>query len=355
MSIWILLASFVVPPFICSLFFRWYNKTSVFCGFFSLLTILFLAMIVLGKASASQSQWLAIPSLILIITGVLLISFGLYLLILMLLLNFRTMRKKERHSWANSLSLLFAIVLIIVGIIIPIFLQEDTPLVLVYIGQVVTLMMFFYFLHLSSFLMTLFLCNLVSPRYKQDYIIILGAGIRPDGTPTPLLANRINRAVQFYQKQKKHRNPPTLICSGGKGDDESQSEAKSMADYAITLGVPAHDLRLEEHSTNTEENMLFSKKIMEQESQGNSFRSIFSTSNYHLLRAGAYARKIGLSPNGIGAKTAWYYLPNAVLREYIAYVWLHRKIHLLILLLIILCGIGIVFFNQNPECFWGIF
>ena len=64
---------------------------------------------------------------------------------------------------------------------------------------------------------------------------------------------------------------------------------------------------------------------MDSESCGKPYKCIYATSNYHLLRAGIYARKAGLKINGIGAKTAFYFLPNAILREYIAYIYVYFK------------------------------
>lgn len=66
------------------------------------------------------------------------------------------------------------------------------------------------------------------------------------------------------------------------------------------------------------------------------YNSIFTTNNFHLFRAGLYARQAGLNSQGIGAKTAFYYWPNAMIREYVAIVVMGKKRHLII--------ISIVFF-----------
>ncbi len=58
---------------------------------------------------------------------------------------------------------------------------------------------------------------------------------------------------------------------------------------------------------------------------GGPYRAIFTSNNYHIFRAGLYAKQAGLKADGIGAKTAFYYLPNAFLREYIAILVLHKK------------------------------
>ncbi|WP_406715568.1 hypothetical protein QEU96_05925 [Trueperella pyogenes] len=47
-------------------------------------------------------------------------------------------------------------------------------------------------------------------------------------------------------------------------------------------------------------------------------RFLFVTNNYHVLRTSFYARKLGLLGEGLGAKTARYYIPTAFMREYVA-------------------------------------
>jgi len=98
-----------------------------------------------------------------------------------------------------------------------------------------------------------------------------------------------------------------------------------MKVYALEKGVSDEHIILESDSVSTLENMKFSKEIMDKDSNGNLFRCIYATNNYHVLRAGIYARAVKMKIDGIGAKTAFYYLPNAILREYIAYLYLHLK------------------------------
>jgi uncharacterized SAM-binding protein YcdF (DUF218 family) len=168
------------------------------------------------------------------------------------------------------------------------------------------------------------LCNLTRPKLNQDYIIVLGCWIK-NGEVTPILARRLDKAIWFYNKQKEAGNPPKLLLSGGKGNDESCSEAEAMKTYALEHGIPEYDLILEDMSGSTRENMIFSKEIMDAQTGGKAYNCIYATNNYHVLRAGIFAAKAGLKARGIGAATAFYYLPNAILREYIAYLYIHLK------------------------------
>ena len=64
------------------------------------------------------------------------------------------------------------------------------------------------------------------PKRDMDYMIILGCGLRSDGTPMPLLQGRIDRALWFSERQKIKKNKDMVfVCSGGQGDDEIISEA----------------------------------------------------------------------------------------------------------------------------------
>ena len=67
-------------------------------------------------------------------------------------------------------------------------------------------------------------------------------------------------------------------------------------------------------STNTLQNMEFSKKLIEQRtSEG---KVAFSTTNYHVFRGGMLAGQAGLQAEGMGSKTKWYFWPNAFVREF---------------------------------------
>lgn len=161
-------------------------------------------------------------------------------------------------------------------------------------------------------------------HYTPDYIIVLGSGLIGDRVP-PLLASRINKAVQQY---KKYHGRPLIITSGGQGSDEKVAEAYAMKKYIHEHypEIPDEAVVMEDQSTTTLENMQFSKKIII-ERFGEKARGIFVSNNYHILRAGFYARKAKLKANGVGSKTAFYYVPNAFTREFIGllemYKWRH--------------------------------
>lgn len=101
-----------------------------------------------------------------------------------------------------------------------------------------------------------------------------------------------------------------------------------MQKYAVEQGIPIEHTVQENRSVNTYQNMLFSKQIMDSLKPDGNYNSIFATNNFHLFRAGLYAKQAGLNSQGIGSKTAFYYWPNALIREYIAIVVMGKKRHI---------------------------
>jgi uncharacterized SAM-binding protein YcdF (DUF218 family) len=168
------------------------------------------------------------------------------------------------------------------------------------------------------------------PEKNKDFLIVLGCGLMPDGTPTPLLRGRLDRALVFYARQKAETGKElTFITSGGQGPDEAVSESEAMKRYLLEHGVPPERIVEEDRSTDTFENMQYSKaKIWELDPNG---KIAFSTTNYHVFRSGLFARRVKMRAVGMGAKTKWYFWPNAAVREFAGLLTKHRVKQALIL------------------------
>ena len=168
------------------------------------------------------------------------------------------------------------------------------------------------------------------PDPDKDFLIILGCGLREDGTPTPLLQGRIDRAVRFYEKQKQLTGKElTFITSGGQGDNEVISESEAMKRSLLAQGIPEERIIQEDRSQNTYENMKYSKeKIMAVNPDG---KVAFSTTNYHVFRSGLFARRVKMRAVGMGAGTKWYFWPNAAVREFVGLLTQHRLKQVLVI------------------------
>jgi uncharacterized SAM-binding protein YcdF (DUF218 family) len=154
-------------------------------------------------------------------------------------------------------------------------------------------------------------------RGDAGVVVVLGAGLKDGGEVGPLLASRLERGLSVYQALTADgAADPVLIVSGGKGADEQVSEAQAMARCLLGRGFPAGQLILEDRSRTTEENLLFSKAIMDRRRPG--ARWVIVTSSFHALRAAIIARRLGIDCQVMGAPTPGYQWPGGVLREFAA-------------------------------------
>lgn len=258
--------------------------------------------------------------------------------------NTHIMHSKEGRSVTAKLSALLGVNLLIV---VPAFVY------LLSIGSLKMPSIIFsilIFLILSDLLLSfLFACYLfyswmyqmVPVKKKIDYIIALGSGIKSEEVP-PLLKSRLDKAIEYYVK-----NPAAkIIVSGGQGADEPVSEAFAMKKYLLSQQIPETQILMEDQSTTTFENMTFSKKIIlaDWKEASHSPTVLFSTNNYHVLRGAIYARKAGLKAEGVGAPTALYFLPTALIREYIALLTLYKKFTIAIVLI----SLFVVIYSSLP-------
>ncbi|MEU2043025.1 YdcF family protein [Nocardia niwae] len=174
----------------------------------------------------------------------------------------------------------------------------------------------------TAFLLYSLCYGLLPYQRGMDAIVVHGAGL-VDGEVSPLLAARLERAIEVYRGETDDGRAPLLIASGGKGSDEEVSEAAAMAEYLIGRGVPEDRVVLEDRSGSTEENLLFTKRLLGE--RGPTTRMVLVTSNFHVLRTAILARRLHLDAEVTGARTAFYYLPSAFLREFaallVAYKW----------------------------------
>jgi uncharacterized SAM-binding protein YcdF (DUF218 family) len=302
--------------------------------FFVLLTILYVVLTVSDRHDVVR---VIVTGLAIIL--ILLIPFFFFGLIFGLIMNGRTMMKKEGKRLANLLPMFAGLGLLglfIWGIAQGSFISSP-PLAAIF-AAIITILTYFIFFFVT-FLISSFVYQYNFPRYNQDFIIVLGSGLIGDKVP-PLLASRLDKAISFYTKQLlKTGKQATIVVSGGQGENELTSEANAMRLYLLEKGIPEDYILMEDQSVNTLQNMRFSKAKMDAILP--KYKSIFTTNNFHLFRAGLYAKKAGLKSQGIGSKTAFYYMPSALMREFIAIVMMHKKLNLVIVGLILLMFLGL--------------
>jgi uncharacterized SAM-binding protein YcdF (DUF218 family) len=234
-----------------------------------------------------------------------------------LLANGITMIRRESLRPGNLLSLLAGTaVFVVIGLDIVAGRAEDVELSL--FATVANLVFGYVSFLLVSYVCYAFVYGLVARPGRSDFVIVLGAGLGPRGQVPPLLASRLDRGHAIWASLNRQASGPgpLLIVSGGKGNDEQAAEATAMAAYLTSRGFPADHLLLEDRSRNTEENLLFSRAIMDQVQPG--ARCTIVTSDFHAFRAAMIARRLGIRGQVTGARVAGYYRPSAMLREFAA-------------------------------------
>ncbi len=194
---------------------------------------------------------------------------------------------------------------------------------------------------LLSTIVSAFLATKYKPPFDKDYLIVLGCGIRKDGTLTPILKGRVDAAIRFERAQfaanGKHAK---FVPSGGQGSDEVISESEAMKRYLLEQGYPEEQIIKEDKSVNTDQNICFSReKIMADAADPETVRAGVATTNYHIFRAYILAAKYRLDAQGITAKTKWYFYPNAFLREFAGLLYAKKWFILASVLLLALCGV----------------
>ena len=190
-----------------------------------------------------------------------------------------------------------------------------------------------------SLIISTLYCNIKAathiPNYDKDFVIILGSKINADGTLTPLLKGRVDKAINFGKNQYEIANKRIIyVPSGGRGVDEVMSEANAMKNYLIQNGIDKDSIIIEDKAVNTIQNMEFSKNKIDKKKKNANI--IFSTNNYHVFRSGVIACNLGTNCEGIGSRSKWYFHTNALIREFVANLYNERKKHFLIILLLII-------------------
>ena len=278
---------------------------------------------------------------VLVVALGLLVGLGPFLVASYLVLNGITMARRESIRPGNLLSLLAGLAMFaLVGLMIFAIQRTQYEALDVFTLTTVLLSGYVSFL-LLSYVSYAFVYGRITALRGADFVVVLGSGLIGGDRVPPLLASRLERGRQVYQALvARGKNSPMLIVSGGKGADERVSEAEAMARYLIERGVPPDSVMREDQSRTTEENLTFSRGIMERFRPR--YRCIVVTSNYHVFRAAMLARRLGVNGQVTGARTAGYFWPSATLREFIAVFLGYKVVNLGICALIVVLPLAYI-------------
>jgi vancomycin permeability regulator SanA len=128
-----------------------------------------------------------------------------------------------------------------------------------------------------------------------DYILTLGCGLRPDGSPSDMLADRVTVATDVYVLSED-----AVLLMSGDNSGEHYNEVGAMREFAIKLGADGEDILSDDEGFSTYESVFRAKNEFGAE------RLIIVTQGYHLYRALYIAKRMGIDAYGVSADLREY-------------------------------------------------
>lgn len=129
----------------------------------------------------------------------------------------------------------------------------------------------------------------------EKVAIVFGAGLQRDGSPSPILRDRVETAAQLYFSGKVEK-----ILMSGDNRFVDYNEPGAMRAYAIELGVPEKDIVLDYAGRRTYDTCYRAKHIFGVDA------AILVTQAYHLPRALFTCNELGVTADGVDAKIRTY-------------------------------------------------
>ena len=130
---------------------------------------------------------------------------------------------------------------------------------------------------------------------NPDCIIVLGAGVRSDGSPSPMLQDRLITGIELYEKGVSDR-----ILMSGDHTKKGYDEVNTMKSYAVDRGIPSEHIFMDHAGISTYDSIYRAKEIFQAE------RIVIVTQEYHLYRALYVAEKLGVEAYGVSSDVRVY-------------------------------------------------
>jgi SanA protein len=151
-----------------------------------------------------------------------------------------------------------------------------------------------------------------------DAIIVLGAGVMSDGSPSAILADRLQTSVEVYNASLEGK----FLLTGDHGRKE-YNEVRAMKKYIAAREVEESEIFMDHAGFNTYDSMYRAKNIFGVE------KAVIVTNEYHLPRALYIARKLGVEAYGVPSdKRQYYYMSSYRKREILAQVKAYVNVNL---------------------------
>ena len=131
---------------------------------------------------------------------------------------------------------------------------------------------------------------------SERVVLVFGAGLRRDGTPTPILRDRVETAADLYFSGKVEK-----ILMSGDNRFLEYNEPESMRQYALSLGVPDEVIVLDYAGRRTYDTCYRAKAIFGVEN------TLLVTQKFHLPRALFICNALGIKAVGVEATNRRYW------------------------------------------------
>ena len=128
-----------------------------------------------------------------------------------------------------------------------------------------------------------------------DCILVLGAGVHPDGNPSNMLEDRLLRGIELYDAGASQK----LLMSGDHGR-KNYDEVNVMKQFAVARGVPSEDVFMDHAGFSTYESMYRARDIFQVK------KIIIVTQRYHMYRALYVAQAMGMEAYGVESDPRQY-------------------------------------------------
>ena len=132
-------------------------------------------------------------------------------------------------------------------------------------------------------------------KLDADCILVLGCRVHEDGSPSLMLADRLEKGIELYESGASAR----LLMSGDHGRSE-YDEVNTMKAFAVEQGVPSEAVFMDHAGFPTYDSIYRAKDVFQAE------KIIVVSQEYHLSRALYIAERLGLDAYGVAAANISY-------------------------------------------------
>jgi vancomycin permeability regulator SanA len=120
-----------------------------------------------------------------------------------------------------------------------------------------------------------------------DCILVLGCSVKTDGTPSLMLADRLNKAVELYQAGGQ-----SILVSGDHGT-QYYDESTNMKNYLVEQGIDSENIFVDHAGYSTYDSMYRAKEIY------GAKKVLIITQEYHMYRSLYIAEAMGMEAYGV--------------------------------------------------------